>query len=301
LHAVCSSRTQSQRDPWVNMLRVTTEVFAAALGGAALVTPRSFDEALGPASAHGRRVARNTALVLREESHLGRVMDPAGGSYYLETRTDALAREAWARFGAIEREGGILKLLRSGVLRERLAAAWDQRAAAIARRKELVLGVSEFANVGETLPGKVPGAEDVPAAPALVPHRDAEGFERLRAQVERRAPEVVLVAMGPASEHRGRVGYAEAFFATVGVRTRVIYPPIDPAAPGSGQTVVLCGSDERYANEAVALANILAGHRVVLAGRPGALEPALRQAGVSTFIFVGCDVLATLTDLLGAP
>ena len=109
VHAVCSSRTLTQRDPWVNILRVTTEVFAAVLGGAALVTPASFDQALGSPGDLGRRVARNTGLVLREESHLGRVRDPAAGSYYLDTLTDALAREAWKRFQALEREGGSKK------------------------------------------------------------------------------------------------------------------------------------------------------------------------------------------------
>jgi len=171
LHAVASSRTQSQRDPWVNMLRVTTEVFAAALGGAQLVTPNAFDEALGPASAQGRRVARNTALVLREESHLGRVIDAAGGSYYIEERTDALAREAWARFTQIERDGGIAKLIVSGGLRERLARSWT----AFAARKEPVLGVSEFVNAAESSPTDAPVASP-PPPPAVVPHRDADAF-----------------------------------------------------------------------------------------------------------------------------
>jgi len=292
LHAVASSRTQSQRDPWVNMLRVTTEVFAAALGGAQLVTPSAFDEALGPASAHGLRVARNTALVLREESHLGRVIDAAGGSYYIEARTDALAREAWARFTQIERDGGIAKLIVSGGLRERLARSWAARAAAIAKRKEPVLGVSEFANLDEQLPAEPPAAAAAPPpAPALVPHRDAEGFEALRGSASR---EVAIVAIGPPAEHRARVGFATALFATVGLRAH------DLAAGSVPDIACLCGSDERYATEAVAHANELraAGARkIVLAGRPGALEAELRKAGVDAFIYVGCDVLATLTEL----
>jgi methylmalonyl-CoA mutase len=170
LHAVCSSRTQSPRDPWVNMLRASTQVFAAALGGAQLVTPSAFDEALGPASAHGLRVARNTALVLREESHLGRVIDAAGGSYYIEERTDALAREAWARFTQIERDGGMVTLIASGGLRERLARSW----AAFAARREPVLGVSEFVDAGEAVPADARVAP--PPPPALVPHRDADAF-----------------------------------------------------------------------------------------------------------------------------
>jgi len=173
LHAVCSARTQSARDPWVNMLRASTQVFAAALGGAQLITPLPFDAALGVMSAHGRRVARNTALVLREESHLGRVIDAAGGSYYVEDRTDALAREAWARFTQIERDGGMAQLVASGALRERLARSW----AAFAARQEPVLGVSEFANADEVV-----SVAAVAPPSALASHRDDEAFTTERAR-----------------------------------------------------------------------------------------------------------------------
>jgi methylmalonyl-CoA mutase len=287
IHAVCSARTLSQRDPWVNMLRVTTQVFAAVLGGAQLVTPLAFDAAFAAPSALGRRVARNTALVLREESQLGRVLDAGGGSYYLESRTDELAREAWSRFTAIERDGGIVELLRAGTLRTRLDAAWARRVAAIARRKEPVVGVSEFANLREQLPG----------APAALPgvHRDAEAFEALRARVEASPRDVALIQLGPPAEHRARTGFAESFFAVAGLRAqpRDIAPGVDIAC--------LCGSDERYAAEAAAAARALrdaGARRVVLAGRPGALEAELRAAGVDGFVFVGCDVVAALEEIL---
>jgi methylmalonyl-CoA mutase len=301
IHAVCSARTESQRDPWVNLLRVTTQVFAAALGGAQLITPRSFDAALGAVSAQGRRAARNTALVLREESDLGRVLDAAGGSYYIESRTDALAREAWSRFTALEREGGVARLLASGALRARLGDAWARRAQAIARRKEPVLGVSEFANLDERLPGAVPPPSAEPPAPALVAHRDAEAFEALRSRVETApaaAREVALVALGPPAEHRARVGYATAVFATAGLRSR------EHRAELPGGIACLCGSDERYAAEAAARAAELraAGFRhIALAGRPGALETELRAAGVDAFVFVGCDVVAVLAGLVDLP
>jgi methylmalonyl-CoA mutase len=290
LHAVCSPRTQALRDPWVNMLRVTTEVFAAVLGGAQVVTPAAFDEVFGAASALGRRTARNTALVLREESHLGRVLDAGGGSYYLEARTDALAREAWSRFTAIERAGGIVTAL--PVIRERLAAAWQVRAAAIARRKEPVLGVSEFANLGEKLPAPLPG--DAAAAG----HRDGEAFEALRARVEG-SREVVLVTLGEPAEFRPRLGYAQGFFATAGLATRELAWAPPPPPPTPHAIACLCGTDDRYALDAVAAASTLreAGYRVVLAGRPGGLEKALKAAGV-TCIFIGCDAIATLEELV---
>ena len=296
IHAVCSSRTLSTRDPWVNMLRATTQVFAATLGGADLVTPTAFDAAIGADTALGRRVARNTGLVLREESQLGRVVDPAGGSYYLETHTDLLAREAWKRFQALEREGGIEDALASGRLRTRLEAAWAKRLQLLARRKEAVLGVSDFAKLDEERPRRVTtGARDLRGDSALPVHRDSEDWELLRDRAEALGldrAQVVLVPLGPASEHRPRLGFAAGLFPAGGLRT---------VNGEHGLVVCLCGSDERYAEEAANRARALkagGSRRVLLAGRPGALEGALREAGVDDFVFVGSDVAASLLAIL---
>ncbi len=188
VHAVCSSRTLSVRDPWVNMLRVTTQLFSAILGGADLVTPATFDQVSGVPSALGRRVARNTGLVLREESYLGKVTDPAGGAYYLETLTDALARDAWKRFQTLEKEGGIIAALESGRLAARLEATWQARLEQLAKRKTPVLGTSEFANLDETLPVSVPSAHPPREALALPVHRDAETFEAIRTLADAKQP-----------------------------------------------------------------------------------------------------------------
>jgi methylmalonyl-CoA mutase len=302
VHAVCSSRSLTQRDPWVNMLRVTTQVFAAVLGGADLVTPAAFDQALGPASALGRRIARNTGLVLREESYLGRVVDPAGGSYYLETLTDALAREAWKRFQAIEREGGIEAALVSGRLRARFEASWRERLELIAKRKAPILGVSEFANLNEKLPRPPPDGDpnsrDLASREGAVPsHRDAEPFERLRTRADAAAapPEVLLVTLGSFAESRPRVGFAAGFFGAGGLRTR------ETAHDEAATVACVCGSDETYAAEAVTRVTALkaAGcKRVLVAGRPGALEASLHAAGADGYVFVGCDAVAILSELL---
>jgi len=295
IHAVASARTQAQRDPWVNMLRVTTEMFAAILGGAQLVTPRPFDDQLATVSALGRRVARNTVLVLRDESHLGRVVDAAGGSFYIETRTDALAREAWKRFRAIEKDGGIASLVVSGALRMRLDSAWARREVHLAKRKEPVLGVSEFAHLDEKLPAAPTPTAPLPTGPTLIEHRDAEIFEGLRSRIEGVPREVILLALGPPSEHRARIGYSASLFGIVGIRTREV------TSPERADVAVICGSDERYASEATGITHALksAGvNKVVLAGRPGALEAELRKAGVDAFVFVGCDAVVTLKEIL---
>ncbi len=266
IHAVCSARTMAASDAAVNMLRVTTQIFAAILGGADWITPNPFD-----ASALARRIARNTALVLRDESHLGRVIDAAGGSFYFETRTADLAREAWSRFAAIEREGGVRAMIEDGRVATRLEAAWAQRAQLLAKRREPILGVSEFANLDEPAPASIHGQG----------HRDAEAFEALRAHGTQRA--VQFVALGPASEHRARLGFAEGLFALAGVRPS-----------HRGDVAVLCGSDERYAAEGVQAARAAreaGATRIVLAGR-GPVE------GVDAYVYVGCDVVATLAEIL---
>ena len=298
IHAVCSRRTLTVRDPWVNMLRATTQVFAAVLGGAELVTPSAFDELSGAPSALGRRVARNTGLVLREESLLGQVGDPAGGSYYFDSLTDALARKAWQRFQRIEQQGGITAVLQSGELAAQLKSGREKQLDRIARRRVPILGVSEFANLGETLPQPAPlRIVSEPPGDALPAARDAAAFEQLRARSEAAAPplEALLITLGTYSESLPRTDFARGFFAAGGIRAR------ESSTDEKARLACLCGSDERYADEAAARARALkaAGcSRVLLAGRPGANEAALRAAGVDGFIFLGCDVIATLTELL---
>lgn len=281
VHAVCSSRTLTERDAAVNMLRVTTQLFAAMLGGADWVTPLPFDAALGESSALARRVARNTALVLREESQLDRVSDPAGGAYFFESLTDDLARAAWARFQENERVGGLAAYEKSGRLAADLEAAWAKRAQRLRTRKEAIVGVSEFAAL-----------DDRPASTGRVSgHRDAEMLEDLRRRLETHEAKVALVTLGPPAESRARVGFARSLFAVGGLASE---------EASGGEIACLCGSDERYAAEAIERARQLKAsgtERLYLAGRPGALEGALRDAGVDEFIYVGCDVVAALAPI----
>lgn len=148
-HAVSSPVMMTRRDPWVNMLRTTLATLGAGVGGADSVTVLPFDHALGLPDAFARRIARNTSTILMEESHLARVIDPAGGSWYVERLTDELASAAWAFFQETERAGGLPAALRSGTVAERLAATWAARSAKLARRKEPITGVSEFPQPGE--------------------------------------------------------------------------------------------------------------------------------------------------------
>ncbi|MGB5811131.1 MAG: methylmalonyl-CoA mutase subunit beta, partial [Polyangiales bacterium] len=149
IHARTSAFTKTERDPWVNMLRATSECTAAILGGAQSVATLPFDTAIGSPDQLTRRVARNTQVVLREESHLGAVADPAGGSWYVESMTREIARTAWEEFQRIEGEGGITASLGSGRITDRIAAVSAERRTRIAKRKTPIVGVSEFPNLDE--------------------------------------------------------------------------------------------------------------------------------------------------------
>ncbi len=211
--------------------------------------------------------------------------------------TDALAHEAWKRFQAIEREGGIGAGLASGHIRAQLATAWQARLETIAKRKLPILGVSEFANLKESLHRPATSTAPLPDATGLPVHRDSEAFEQLRSRADAVTPQALLVTLGPLAESRPRVGFATGFFGAEDHVARGRRP--DEAA-----TLVRLFVERRAlrAAEAVERARALksAGcKRVLVAGRPGALEAALRDAGVDGFLFVGCDAVAMLSDLLG--
>lgn len=149
VHAFTSTRTKTRRDPWVNMLRETTEAFAAAVGGADAITTAGFDRALGPSDDFARRIGENVQVILDEEAHVTQVADPAGGSYYVEQLTDALAERGWQLFQKIEAEGGMASALTSGRVAAWIEETAKARAASVAKRKQAITGVSEFAHVAE--------------------------------------------------------------------------------------------------------------------------------------------------------
>ncbi|MBK8908051.1 MAG: methylmalonyl-CoA mutase small subunit [Rhodospirillales bacterium] len=152
IHAKTAERIMTQRDPWVNMLRTTVMCFSAAAGGADTITVLPYNAMLGLPDTLARRVARNTQIILAEESNVAKVVDPGGGSWYIETRTDELARAAWAEFQEIEKGGGIIGVLKDGSLAGKIAASYAEREKNLARRKEALTGVNEFPNIHEKLP-----------------------------------------------------------------------------------------------------------------------------------------------------
>lgn len=294
-HVVTSPVMMTRRDPWVNMLRTTVATLAAGAGGADAVTVLPFDHDLGLPDAFARRIARNTSTILIEESHLARVIDPAGGSYYVERLTDELAHAGWEFFQKIEKADGLAAALRSGSLGQDLADTWQARKAKLAKRREPITGVSEFPHLAE----KPVVREPAPEAPSggLPRVRRDEAYEELRARSDAHLaatgarPRIFLAALGPAAAHTARLTFAANLFQAGGIEAVT-----EGTFEESGATeACLCSSDALYEEQAADVAAELkaagASH-VFLAGRPA------EYAGVDAYVFAGCDAVAVLSATL---
>lgn len=320
-------RNLSRRDPWVNMLRVTSGAFAGALGGADTVITAPFDSELGQPSALGRRMARNTQLLLSEESNVGRVIDPAGGSWYIESLTESIAAEAWSIFMSFEGAGGMPAVLTDGTIAARIQSVRDERATAVATRRAPITGVSEYPNLDEQIPEPEPASSGEPVQASetdvattcerLDPVRWAEPFEALRdaadaARVSGPAgaadPRVFLANLGSVASHTARASWATNFFEAGGIaaatseRGRSVgfgsaAEVVADFAADPARIACICSSDETYAELAVQTVGALAAagaEQIYLAGRPAELQVELEEAGVDQFIHVGVDLLEVL-------
>jgi methylmalonyl-CoA mutase len=311
-------RMMTRRDPYVNMLRTTVAVFAAGVGGADAISVLPFTAAIGSPDAFARRVARNTQLVLLEESNLAKVSDPAAGSGAIEDLTQRLCAAAWTLFQEIETAGGAPAALEKGVIQEKVAATCAEREKNVARRRDALTGTSEFPDVHEAAvhvedasPRPKNGATESPAFVALPRIRLAQPFELLRDASDRvlaekgARPKVFLANLGKLADFTARALYAKNFFEAGGIEAvsndgfASREDMIAAFKASSTKLVCLCSSDKIYTTEAAGAAKVLkaagAAH-LYLAGRPGELEAELKDAGVQEFIYVGCDVLTMLAD-----
>ncbi len=298
-HAVTSAAMMTQRDPWVNMLRTTIACFAAAIGGAEAITVRPFDAAIGLPDDFARRIARNTQSVLHDEAGLARVVDAAGGSWFVESLTDELALAAWDVFTTVERAGGALAALDDGTIATMTDTTRAARAADINHRRAPITGVSEFAFVGEAPVHRRPA----PATHAhgLVPQlRYAQEFEALRdrADAAGRRPRVFLAALGPLGASSARTAFAANLFQAAGLDCVTGSGTLDEivaAFRASGTSVAcLCSADRVYAEQAQPAAAAL---RAVGAARIWLAGTTVID-GVDGHVFTGCDALEVLQDTL---
>jgi methylmalonyl-CoA mutase len=316
----------TRRDPFVNMLRATVAVVAAGLGGADSIAVVPHTAAIGLPDRFARRIARETQLILLEESNLARVVDPAAGAGALESLTHELGIAAWSLFQEIERAGGAQAALERGLIQARVAAVSTERDEAIVQRRYALTGTSEFPSIAERpaevlipspAPAKTREGAGIGELPELSTHmtplpcrRLAEPFEVLRDASDRflektgARPKVFLANLGRLADFTARASWARNFFEAGGIvaltndgfenRETML-----AAFKSSGACLAcLCASDEVYEAEAMGGAEALsaagAAH-IYLAGRPGPSEAVLRAAGVGTFIHPGCDAVATLS------
>jgi methylmalonyl-CoA mutase len=318
LTASSSERMMAKHDPWVNMLRTTVACAAAAFGGADAISVLPFTWALGKPDRFALRIARNTHLVLQEESALGRVADPARGAWFIEKLTADLAQKAWELLQAIEGQGGMAPALASGFLQEEIGKVAEARGRRIAHSELELTGVSAFpllASDGVSVTPHPAVSAIVRGGTAVIPlplRRLAEPFERLRdaadshlARVGRR-PQAFLAALGETAAHSARVTWMKNFLAAGGIEAVVSAPLHTSADAGKAfadsDTCVasICSSDAVYAELAEATAGMLktaGAKRVLLAGRPKAQKETLRAAGVDEFVFAGCNAIGTLSGL----
>jgi methylmalonyl-CoA mutase len=315
-------RMLTQRDPYVNMLRATMATFAAGLAGTNAITVLPHTLAIGLPDAFARRVARNTQLVLLEESNLAKVSDPAAGSGGIESLTHALCEAAWPLFQEIDKAGGVFAALEQGLIQGKVAATRAAREINISRRKEVLTGASAFPNLSEAqvtvLKVAIFDAKPDELAPssdaaikfdALSPMRLAAPFERLRDRSDEilkakgTRPKVFLANLGMPADFTARATFAKSFFEIGGIEAEESSGSTDPAAlsvafKASGTVLAcICSSDQIYAEQAESATKALqaAGAKhIYLAGKAGERETALRTAGVSEFIFAGGDALAAL-------
>ena len=305
IHAETSRWNQTVYDPYVNMLRGTTEAMSAAIGGVYSLEVTPFDRAFEAPTEFAKRIARNVELLLKHESHFDQVVDPAGGSYYIENLTQSIAAEAWKLFLEIEEKGGYTEAYKAGMIVERVKASAAAKDKNIATRRQALLGANQYPNFTEVAPKEVT-AEAVTRPTAegnvLVPYRGAMAFEEMRLHVDRsgKEPKAFMLTCGSLAMARARAQFSCNFFACAGIRVidntffKSVEEGVEAALASKAEIVVVCSSDDDYAEVAPKVKELLAGRAIlVVAGAP-ACTPELEAQGITNFINVKSNVLETL-------
>lgn len=315
MHAQTSQFNMTIYDAHVNLLRSQTETMSAALAGVNSITVTPFDITYKQPDEFSERIARNQQLLLKEESHFNKIVDPAGGSYYIETLTASIAEEAWKLFLEVEDAGGFYAALRSGFVQNTVNAAAESRRTAIARRKEILLGTNQYPNIHETALDKIVAEtghscgchhheECTPEMPALHTVRGASDFEALRLATEKsgKRPKVFMLTIGNLAMRLARSQFSGNFFGCAGYEIidnlgfDTVQAGVEAAIKAKADIVVLCSSDEEYATLAPEAYKLLEGKAIfVVAGAPESMED-LKAQGITRFINVRSNVLETLKE-----
>lgn len=312
IHAETSMFNMTLFDPYVNMLRTQTEAMSAAMAGVESIAVRPYDSVYETPSDFAERIAKNQQLILKHESHLEKVTDPAGGSYYIETLTRSIANEAWKLFLTTENNGGFQKSVETGEIQNALFQSGENRRTALAKRRETLLGTNQYPNFGETSDGHTPlqkfcccGKPEEHKDGTLDMSRLATEFEALRLDTEKsgKRPKAFMLTIGNLAMRQARAQFSCNFLATAGYEVidnlgfKSIEEGIQAAMQANADIVVLCSSDDEYAEYAIPAYKMLNGKAIfIVAGAPACSEE-LQQAGIENFIHIRVNVLETLKNL----
>ena len=310
LHAVTSMWNQTVYDSYVNMLRGTTEAMSAAIAGVHSLEVRPFNNAYACGDEFAERIARNVQLLLKNESHFDNVVDPAGGSYYIENLTASIAQEAWKLFLEVENEGGYIASFNKGTISARVKASAEKKNKEVATRRITLLGTNQFPNFGEVLEGQKAecacGCNCEVGENALVPYRGGEQFEAMRQAVDAsgKAPKAFMLTCGNLAMARARAQFSCNFFACAGIKVQdntffaSVEEGVKAAKEAGADIVVVCSSDDDYATLAPEVAKLVGEEAiVVVAGAPACAEE-LKAQGITHFISIRDNVLETLKGYL---
>ena len=312
-HAETSTFNLTLFDAHVNMLRTQTEAMSAALAGVDSITVSPFDKVYQVADDFSERIARNQQLLLKEECHFDKVVDPAAGSYYIENLTASIAQQAWTIFLGVEEEGGMMAAIKAGKVQEAVNASNQARHEAVSKRREILLGTNQYPNFTELSEGKAPmgcqcccGGEhkhecEKPFA-TLDKSRAASEFEALRLETENsgKRPKAFMLTIGNLAMRQARAQFSCNFLACAGyeVIDNLGFPTVEEgveaAMKAGADIVVLCSSDDEYAEYAIPAYQAVNGRAMfIVAGAPACMDD-LKAAGIENFIHVRCNVLETL-------
>ena len=317
VNAITSEFNQTIYDAYVNLLRSQTEAMSAAIACVDSITVTPFDKQYKTPDDFSERIARNQQLLLKEESHIDKVVDPAGGSYYVEILTVSIAEQAWKLFLEVEQKGGFYAALKDGSVQAAINASCDKRHTDVARRKESLLGTNQFPNFNETAASKIEnecpgkgacshhhGNEEEPAIETLKSKRAASDFEELRLATERsgKRPKVFMLTIGNLAMRLARSQFSSNFFACAGYEIidnlgfETVEQGIEAGLEKKAEIIVLCSSDDEYATLAPEAFKVLNGRaEFVVAGAPACSED-LKSLGITNFVNVRSNVLETLKE-----
>lgn len=309
-HAETSTFNLTLFDAHVNLLRTQTEAMSAAIAGVNSITVTPFDKVYETPNEFSERIARNQQLLLKEEAHLNRIVDAAGGSYYIENLTVAIALQAWNLFLETEDAGGMLAAIQQGTVQDTVNASNKARHEAVSKRKEILLGTNQYPNFSERAEGKMPvscccgcgGHENEAAFASLNTDRAASEFEALRLQTEHsgKRPKAFMLTIGNLAMRQARAQFSCNFLACAGYEVidnlgfATVEEGAEAALKAQADIVVICSSDDEYAQYAVPAYELLKDKVLfIVAGAPACMEE-LKAAGIENFIHVRCNVLETL-------